>query len=102
LRSSSSAPHKTSADPRGSAQYVNPGIHTFRQQRAGALTRKPSRKERVVWYAAISRFANRRQESRPLRAAYDKEKLTMRTKSLAGVLIALLMMAELRPRRHKK
>jgi len=26
-------------------------------------------------------------------AAYDKEKLTMRTKSLAGVLIALLMMA---------
>ena len=25
--------------------------------------------------------------------AYDKEKLTMRTKSLAGVLIALLMMA---------
>src|SRR5258707_14506997 len=47
----------------------------------------------MMWYAAISRFANRRQESRPFRGRIRQGEMKMRTKSLAGVLITLLVMA---------
>src|SRR6266481_451710 len=46
-----------------------------------------------MWYPATPRFANRRLESRPLRGRVRQGEKKMRTKSTAGVLIALLLMA---------
>src|SRR5260370_10752724 len=46
-----------------------------------------------MWYAANPRFVNRSWKSRPLRGRIRQGEKKMRTKSLAGVLIALLLIA---------